>query len=281
MKSNDPPTLKEYVNRFPGDATVVATAFATSNNTPGVDTPANGVADRAASRGNRAGRDSFGRRRDDDRADGTSRKTVTRSSRSRLGRYQIVRLLGEGSFGSVYLARDGELDRDVAIKVPTIRALATQGQLEALLAEARLAAGLKHPAIVGVYDVGRDDDGSVFIVLEYVEGTTLCRLAMRRGRVEAVRLAGLIASIADAVHHAHKAGLVHRDLKPANIMIDEQGKPRVADFGLAITEACRRTGPARWPGRRTIWHPSRCAARLIASTVVPTSGRSVSSSMKA
>ena len=76
----------------------------------------------------------------------------------------------------------------------------------------------------------------VYIVLEYVEGTTLSDL-LGRGRIEAVRFAGLIASIADAVHHAHKAGLVHRDLKPANIMIDEHGKPRVADFGLAISEA--------------------------------------------
>ena len=153
----------------------------------------------------------------------------------RLGRYQVVHLLGEGNFGSVYLARDGELHRDVAIKVPTSRALALPGKLEALLAEARLAAGLRHPAIVGVYDVGRDDDGSVFIVLEYVEGTTLSDLLVR-GHVEAVRLAGLIASIADAVHHAHAAGLVHRDLKPANIMIDAQGQPRVADFGLAVSD---------------------------------------------
>ena len=177
----------------------------------------------------------------------------------RLGRYQIVRLLGEGSFGSVYLARDGELDRDVAIKVPTTRALAMPGQLEALLAEARLAAGLRHPAIVGVYDVGRDDDGTVFVVLEYVEGTTLSDL-LRQGRVDAVRLAGLIANIADAVHHAHTAGLVHRDLKPANIMIDEQGKPRVADFGLAITEAMQTDRAGEVAGTPT-YYGTRASAR--------------------
>ena len=173
-----------------------------------------------------------------------------------MGRYQIVRLLGEGSFGSVYLARDGDLDRYVAIKVPTTRALAMPGQLEALLAEARLAAGLRHPAIVGVYDVGRDDDGTVYIVLEYVEGTTLSDL-LGRGRVEAVRLAGLIASIADAVHHAHRAGLVHRDLKPANIMIDEQGKPRVADFGLAITEALQTDRAGEVAGTPTYMAPEQ------------------------
>ena len=234
VKTNDPPTLKEYVNRFPGDATVVTTAVANSNNTSAVDTPANGIPTGPIVEGTEfvatasgVGESTFaGCLVSDDR-----QKVVP----PRLGRYQIVRLLGEGSFGSVYLARDGDLDRYVAIKVPTTLALAMPGQLEALLAEARLAAGLRHPAIVGVYDVGRDDDGSVFIVLEYVEGTTLSDL-LGRGRVEAVRLAGLIASIADAVHHAHGAGLVHRDLKPANIMIDEQGKPRVADFGLAISE---------------------------------------------
>ena len=174
----------------------------------------------------------------------------------RLGRYQVVRLLGQGSSGSVYLARDGELDRDVAIKVPTARSLALPGRLEAMLAEARLAAGLKHPAIVGVHDVGHDDDGSVFIVLEYVEGTTLSDL-LQRGRIEPVRLAGLIASVADAVHHAHGAGLVHRDLKPSNIMIDGQGQPRVADFGLAITEASQHDKAGEVAGTPTHMAPEQ------------------------
>jgi eukaryotic-like serine/threonine-protein kinase len=233
---HDPPTLKEYVNRFPGDATVVETAVATSNYLRAGDAPANGTPPAPSVEGTEfvatasgVGESTIGIagcHGSEDR-----RKVVP----LRLGRYEVVRLLGEGSFGSVYLARDGELGRDVAIKVPTTLALTVPGQLEALRAEARLAAVLRHPAIVGVYDVGRDDDGSVFIVLEYVEGTTLADL-LELGPVEAVRLAGLIASIADAVHHAHSAGLVHRDLKPANIMIDKLGKPRVADFGLAITE---------------------------------------------
>ena len=235
-EEHDPPTLREYVNRFPADATVVAMAFATSNNPPAVDSPANGIPPGPLVDGTEHVLTDSGV--------GESTIAVVRCHESIdlqkvvpvwLGRYQIVRLLGQGSFGSVYLARDGELHRDVAIKVPITRVLAMPGQLEALLAEARLAAGLRHPAIVGVYDVGRDDDGSVFIVLEYVEGTTLADL-LGRGRVDAVRWAGLIANIADAVHSAHSAGLVHRDLKPANIMIDEQGNPRVSDFGLAISE---------------------------------------------
>ena len=184
-EEDDPPTLKEYVNRFPGDATVVATALATSNNIarsrlrrPTASRPGRQSREPSSSRQLRASarrRSAAGCHESED-----DHKVVP----LRLGRYQIVRLLGEGSFGSVYLARDGELDRDVAIKVPTTRALAMPGQLEALLAEARLAAGLRHPAIVGVYDVGRDDDGSVFIVLEYVEGTTLAdllRAGPRRG----------------------------------------------------------------------------------------------------
>ena len=235
-EEDDPPTFREYVTRFPGDATVVAMAIATSNSTPAVDAPSNGIPTGPLADGTEHVLTASGV--------GESTIAVVSCHESLdlqkvvplwLGRYQIVRLLGQGSFGSVYLARDGELHRDVAIKVPKTRSLALSGQLEALLAEARLAAALRHPAIVGVYDVGRDDDGSVFIVLEYVEGTTLADL-LAQGHVDAVRSAGLIADIADAVHHAHGAGLVHRDLKPANIMIDEQGKPRVADFGLAISE---------------------------------------------
>jgi eukaryotic-like serine/threonine-protein kinase len=254
-EEGDCPKLTEYMNRFPDDAPIVATAFGLSKNTPAVPAPAKDIPSGQSVEGTEPPAMASGvaettaagyRECDDNHA----------FLPQRLGRYQIVRLLGAGSFGSVYLARDGELDRDVAIKVPTARALAMPSRLEALLAEARLAAGLRHPAIVGVYDVGHDDDGSAFIVLEYVEGTTLADL-LGRGRVEAVRLAGLIASVADAVHHAHRAGLVHRDLKPSNIMIDAQGKPRVADFGIALTETLQTDRAGEVAGTPTHMAPEQ------------------------
>ena len=252
---HDPPTLKEYIDRFPGDATIVATAIAASNKTSEADTPANGVPTELLVDGTEqvATASSVG-----ESTIAVCHKLIDLNKviPVRLGRYQVVRLLGEGSFGTVYLARDSELSRDVAVKVPRAPALATSGQLEALLAEARLAAALRHPAIVGVYDVGRDEDGSVFIVLEYVEGTTLSGL-LGQGRVEVSRWAGLIASIADAVHHAHEAGLVHRDLKPANIMIDARGMPRVADFGMAITEALQTDMAGEVAGTPTYMAPEQ------------------------
>ncbi|RUL87842.1 bifunctional serine/threonine-protein kinase/formylglycine-generating enzyme family protein [Tautonia sociabilis] len=153
---------------------------------------------------------------------------------SRLGRYRILAVLGEGGFGRVFRARDDELERDVAIKVPKPRALTRHGRLEALLEEGQIAASLTHPSIVRVYDIGRADDRSVFIVMEYVEGRPLSQL-LRAGLAPA-DLALLIAHVADAAHHAHRSGLVHRDLTPANILVDASGLPRVTDFGLALSE---------------------------------------------
>ena len=182
----DHPTPEETTDRFPDDAPVVTAAFAPSNGATAAHTSAQDITSGPSTEplvtasGDAETTPESGRER------GGGRESLPR----RLGRYQVVRLLGQGSSGSVYLARDGELDRDVAIKVPTSRSLALPGRLEAMLAEARLAAGLRHPAIVGVHDVGHDDDGSAFIVLEYVEGTTLSDL-LQRGRIEPVRLAGL------------------------------------------------------------------------------------------
>jgi serine/threonine protein kinase/formylglycine-generating enzyme required for sulfatase activity/tetratricopeptide (TPR) repeat protein len=153
----------------------------------------------------------------------------------KIGRYRIIRPLGQGGFGRVYLARDEDLDRSVAIKVPNPERVADLRDAEAYLAEGRALAKLDHARIVPVYDVGRTDDGLCYVVSKYIDGSDLSeRLARERPSVrEAVELTALIAG---ALHHAHTRGLVHRDIKPANILIDASNEPWVADFGLALKE---------------------------------------------
>src|SRR5262249_33858699 len=140
-----------------------------------------------------------------------------------------------GGFGTVYLARDRELGRLVAIKVPRRGLLNSPQQVQAFLDEARIAAGLVHPAIVAVYDVGRQGENDVFVVFEYVEGRNLSSV-LKTDRLSPSQLVRLLIPVAEAVHHAHKAGLVHRDIKPSNILIDLHGRPHIADFGLALSE---------------------------------------------
>ncbi|MFI5455786.1 MAG: SUMF1/EgtB/PvdO family nonheme iron enzyme [Isosphaerales bacterium] len=154
---------------------------------------------------------------------------------SAIGRYQIITRIGQGGFGRVYLARDEELDRLVAIKVPNLDRVAGPDDVAAYLAEARALARLDHPNIVPVHDVGRTHEGLCFVVSKYVEGTDLAE-RMRRDRLPFRETAELVAVVALALHHAHTRGLVHRDVKPANILLDLQGRPCVADFGLALRD---------------------------------------------
>ncbi len=169
------------------------------------------------------------------------RSTVTYISQAGIGvetrgRYRLNRILGEGNFGRVYLGYDEELQRQVAIKVPTKEHFQKQGDAETYLTEARTVAGLDHPHIVPVYDMGRTDDGSVYVVSRYVAGTTLEGL-IKEARPPHRESAELVATIATALHYAHQKRLIHRDIKPANILIDDAtGTPFVADFGLAIRE---------------------------------------------
>jgi hypothetical protein len=161
---------------------------------------------------------------------------------SHLGRYRITVRLGAGAFGVVYKAYDDDLRRDVAIKVPHRHRICTAADVEAYLAEARMLATLDHPGIVPVHDVGRTADGLCYVVSKFVAGQNL-RARLRQGRPPCAEAAGLVAGVAEALHHAHRRGLVHRDIKPANILLDEQGRPVVADFGLALREADLGTGP--------------------------------------
>ena len=152
-----------------------------------------------------------------------------------IGRYRVVRLLGRGGFGTVYLAQDDALRRPVAIKVPNSKRAAGPEDIAVYLAEAQVLAQLDHSHIVPVYDVGRTDDGLCYVVSKYIEGTSLAE-RLGQGRMSFGESAELVATVAEALHHAHTRGLVHRDIKPANILLDSADKPVVADFGLALRD---------------------------------------------
>nr|MBC8288762.1 serine/threonine protein kinase [Planctomycetota bacterium] len=154
----------------------------------------------------------------------------------RIGRYRLGQILGEGAFGRVYLAFDEELERQVAIKVPTAERLRNTEHANEYLTEARTVASLNHPNIVPVHDVGRTPEGAIYVVSKFIEGRTLGDL-IKQDRPGPEQAANLLATIALALHHAHERRLVHRDVKPGNILLeDPQSTPYVADFGLAIRE---------------------------------------------
>ncbi len=154
---------------------------------------------------------------------------------SRIGRYRIIHRLGQGGFGTVYLAHDDDLDRPVAIKVPNPERITDPEDVEAFLVEAKILAKLDHPHIVPVHDVGRTPDGLCFVVSKLIEGSDLA-VRIGQARLSFREATELVSTIADALHYAHTRGLVHRDIKPANILIDASGKPSVADFGLALRD---------------------------------------------
>jgi eukaryotic-like serine/threonine-protein kinase len=160
-----------------------------------------------------------------------------------IGKYRVEKLLGQGSFGLVYLAFDAVLDRYVAIKVPHRRLVARPEDAEPYLAEARTVARLDHANIVPVYESGHSDDWPLYVVSKYVAGSTLAR-RVADGPVPVLDAAGLVATVAEALHHAHQHRVVHRDVKPGNILLDSDGKPYVTDFGLALRADNVGRGPA-------------------------------------
>jgi protein kinase-like protein len=159
--------------------------------------------------------------------------TWTAPPLSTMGRFELVERLGMGGFGTVWKARDRQLDRVVALKVPR-RSGMDAAEKEQFFKEARAAAQLRHPNIVSVHEVGRDGD-NVYIVSDFVRGVTLGDW-LTRHQLTNREAAELCAKIAAALEHAHEHGVVHRDLKPANIMVDRECEPHLMDFGLARRE---------------------------------------------
>ena len=169
---------------------------------------------------------------------GDQTATAPRGIAATIGRFELLDQVGIGAFGSVWKARDPELDRLVAVKVPRKQQLSA-ADVEQFLREARSAAQLKHPGIVSVHEVGRDDD-RIYIVSDFVEGVTLAD-RLSAGHPSVRESAELCLQVAEALDHAHEQGVIHRDLKPSNIMLDDSGRPHVMDFGLAKREAAEVT----------------------------------------
>ena len=153
----------------------------------------------------------------------------------RLGRFELLQRAGTGAFGTVWKARDSQLGRIVAIKVPRNSDL-TVNERNFFLREARAAASLRHSGIVSVHEAGcEQESGRLYIVSDFVDGQALDK-SLAHGRPAVRDSANICRQIAEALQHAHERGVVHRDLKPANIMLDRDGTPQVMDFGLALRE---------------------------------------------
>lgn len=149
-----------------------------------------------------------------------------------FGRYLLDRELGRGAMGVVYLARDRQLDRQVALKIPFFGQDENTDCVERFYREARAMATLHHPNLCPVFDVG-EIDGTHYLTMAYIEGRPLAS-HLRSGRpLPATQAAAIVCKLALALEEAHQAGIVHRDLKPANVMIDQRSEPIIMDFGLA------------------------------------------------
>jgi serine/threonine protein kinase len=162
---------------------------------------------------------------------------------SHIDRYEIKTLIGAGGMGSLYLARDTNPNTNRLVAIKLLLANLDSGDLrERFSRESRALAALNHPNIVDIYDSG-EFQGSPFIVMEYVRGETLSEKIKRRASLTLAQKIRLMVELCSGLGHAHEAGIIHRDIKPANLMVDQHGRLKILDFGIArVSESLTRAG---------------------------------------
>ncbi|HND54165.1 MAG TPA: serine/threonine-protein kinase, partial [Pirellulaceae bacterium] len=153
-----------------------------------------------------------------------------------IGRYRIVRRLGQGGMGIVYLAHDPSLDRQVALKLPFLDPRDPRSAARRFAREARAMAAIHHANLCPIFDVG-EIDGRPFLTMAFIDGQTLAERLSESGRMPPQLAARIVATLAQGVQTIHEAGIVHRDLKPTNVLVDRRGGLFITDFGLASSEA--------------------------------------------
>src|SRR5256886_1635415 len=181
-----------------------------------------------------------------------------------LGEYEVLAELGRGGMATVYLAHDLALDRKVAIKVlaPALLAMG-EGTVERFNREARTAAALSHPHIIPIYAV-RESDRVLYFVMQYVQGRALDLIIRDVSSLPVPMVQTILAQVADALSYAHRHGIIHRDIKSANIMLDEEGRALVTDFGIAkVVQAEGLTVTGVTVGTPIYMSPEQCATREV------------------
>lgn len=180
---------------------------------------------------------------------------------TRIGNFEVIRQIGSGGMGAVYLGRDPELDRQVAIKV--IREeVHDQEVLDRFFREARAAAALRHPNIITIYASGQHEH-QPYMVMEFVDGESLADIIRSRRHLSIDTKLSYLEQLCAGLHFAHRAGIVHRDIKPANVMVDRDGIVRILDFGIVRIEGSAMTQDGALIGSLNYMSPEQMLGRPI------------------
>ncbi len=184
-------------------------------------------------------------------------------SETAVGPYRIVREIGRGGMGVVYLAEDPRSSRQAAIKLIAPHLSAEPQARRRLLAEARAASRLEHPNICEILEVSETDDGRLFLAMPFYDGETLAN-RIQRGVVPVEEALAITVQAAAGLERAHAAGVVHRDIKPSNLLIAPDGSVKILDFGVAKPQALSLSDPGCGWAPCPTWRRSKCWAKLSA-----------------